>query len=262
LPSLLLLLPLLLLPSLLLPPPLTMPKLMPVVLVVLVRGLALVVSPTVNSDCELRLVLVVSPLASRYATRASINSPDEGGNRNALSMPSALIALSMQSACPQHALSMHSACNQHAISMHPRRHRLTIALGHAINMPLACTQHAISMHPRWHRLTIALGEHRLAKEISAARPSRISATEIYLSAVLGARSLRSGGSNGEKLRSHAMHVAHEVVAWNDAQRRSERMWSSVAISGYQWPSPGTPSSVAESLAIRGNHRQSEAIIWQ
>ena len=60
----LLLLPLLLLPSLLLPPPLTMPKLMPVVLVVLVRG----------------LVLVVSPLASRYATRASINSPDEGGN--------------------------------------------------------------------------------------------------------------------------------------------------------------------------------------
>jgi hypothetical protein len=60
----LLLLPLLLLPSLLLPPPLTMPKLMPVVLVVLVRGLA----------------LVVSPLASRYATRASINSPDEGGN--------------------------------------------------------------------------------------------------------------------------------------------------------------------------------------
>jgi hypothetical protein len=64
LPSLLLLLPLLLLPSLLLPPPLTMPKLMPVVLVVLVRG----------------LVLVVSPLASRYATRASINSPDEGGN--------------------------------------------------------------------------------------------------------------------------------------------------------------------------------------
>ena len=145
-----------------------------------------------------------------------INSPDEGGNRNALSMPSALIALSMQ-----------SACNQHALSMHPRRHRLTIALG----------------------------EHRLAKEISAARPSRISATEIYLSAVLGARSLRSGGSNGEKLRSHAMHVAHEVVAWNDAQRRSERMRSSVAISGYRWPSSGTPSSVAESLAIRGNQRQ-------
>ena len=172
-----------------------------------------------------------------------INSPDEGGNRNAISMPSALIALSMQSACPQHA----------------SEEAFTIALGDAINMPLACNQHAISMHPRRHRLTIALGEHRLAKEISAARPSRISATEIYLSAVLGARALRSGGSNGEKLRSHAMHVAHEVVAWNDAQRRSERMRSLVAISGYQWPSPGTPSSVAESLAIRGNQRQSEAI---
>ncbi len=148
-------------------------------------------------------------------------------------MPSALIALSMESACPQHA----------------SEEAFTIALGHAINMQSTCNQHAISMH----RLTIALGEHRLAKEISAARPSRISATEIYLSAVLGARALRSGGSNREKLRSHAMHVAYEVVAWNDAQRRSERMWSSVAISGYQWPSPGTSGSTAESLTIRGNH---------
>ena len=117
----------------------------------------------------------------------------------------------------------------------------------------ACNQHAISMHPRRHRLTIALGEHRLAKEISAARPSRISATEIYLGAVLGARSLRSGGSNREKLRSHAMHVAYEVIAWNDAQRRSERMRSSVAISGYRWPSSGTPRAW-QSEAIRGNER--------
>jgi len=46
----------------------------------LVRGLALV--GAVVSTCMLvrGLALVVSPLASRYATRASINSPDEGGN--------------------------------------------------------------------------------------------------------------------------------------------------------------------------------------
>ena len=92
----------------------------------------------------------------------------------------------------------------------------------AISMQSACNQHAISMRARRHRLTIALCEHRLAKEVSTARPGCLSSTTyIYLGAVLGARAFRSGGPNGQTFRSHTMDVAYEVVAWSDEQRRSE-----------------------------------------